>query len=175
MAKLKLTDEKQTFIVNALKAGNYCDVAAKAAGLSESTFWRYMEMGERVSALLREAEEDPEVTFKPTQSQLRMLDFWEAVTRARAEAEVQAVAMLRKAMPEDWRAAMAYLERAFPKRWGLRKPGDGTDEVELTQAQAALIVQALRTVFDEVGVDANDPHVRSVMRDALESAGGGPG
>lgn len=36
---------------------------------------------------------------------------------AEAEAEVHAVAIVRRAMSEDWRAALAYLERRHPDRW----------------------------------------------------------
>lgn len=44
-------------------------------------------------------------------------EFTEAIHRAEAEAEVHAVAILRRAMGEDWRAALAYLERRYPSRW----------------------------------------------------------
>ena len=42
-------------------------------------------------------------------------EFREAVEQAEAEAEVHAVAILRRAMAEDWRAALAYLERRHPE------------------------------------------------------------
>jgi len=46
--------------------------------------------------------------------------FREAVLRAEAEAEVYAVAIIRRAMGDDWRAAVAYLERRHPTRWRTR-------------------------------------------------------
>ena len=48
----------------------------------------------------------------------RYRQFWQAVKAAEGEAEVRAVAIIQKKMPEDWRAAMSYLERQHPKRWG---------------------------------------------------------
>jgi hypothetical protein len=45
-------------------------------------------------------------------------DFRVAVERAEAEAEVEAVAILRSAMVEgDWRATVGFLERRYPSRW----------------------------------------------------------
>jgi hypothetical protein len=43
------------------------------------------------------------------------------VLRAEGEAEVHAVAIIRRAMAEDWRAALAYLERRHANRWRPRQ------------------------------------------------------
>ena len=72
--------------------------AARSAGVSESTFHRWMSRGEQ-------EQSGPFRAFR------------EAVVLAESEAEVYAVAILRRAMPEDWRAALAYLERRHPSRW----------------------------------------------------------
>ena len=94
----KLTPELRERIVQAQKAGNYAEAACRAAGISSSTFYRWMERGEREERGIYR-------------------DFFEAIRRAEAEAEVHAVAVLRRAMAEDWRAALAYLERRHPDRW----------------------------------------------------------
>jgi len=48
-------------------------------------------------------------------------DFAEAVARARAEAEIAAVARIReRAHDGTWQADAWFLERAFPERWGRR-------------------------------------------------------
>jgi len=94
----KLTAETAERIVQAIRAGNYAEAAVRAAGIAPSTFYRWMDRGA--------AEEDG-----PHR------DFHEAVRRAEAEAEVHAVATVRRAMGDDWRAAMAYLERRHPSRW----------------------------------------------------------
>jgi hypothetical protein len=46
--------------------------------------------------------------------------FSQSLTRARADAKVGAIAAIRSAMPEDWRAALAFLERRHPQEWGRR-------------------------------------------------------
>ena len=48
-------------------------------------------------------------------------EFYEALKRAEADAEVHAVAVVRKAMTKGWRAAFQYLERRHPDRWRRRE------------------------------------------------------
>jgi len=97
----KLTPEVQEKIVTAIRAGNYAQVAAVYAGIGERTFYRWMEQGKRAKAGCYR-------------------QFWQAVKAAEGEAEVRAVAIIQKKMPDDWRAAMSYLERGQHGRgrWG---------------------------------------------------------
>lgn len=44
--------------------------------------------------------------------------FYEEVTKALAQAKVRNEAILQKAAAEDWRAALAWLERRYPEEWG---------------------------------------------------------
>jgi transposase len=94
----KLTPAVQERVLQAIRAGNYAEVACRAAGIAPSTYYRWLERGER----------------EPDGSYAR---FAEAVRLAEAEAEVHAVALVRRAMSDDWRAALAYLERRHPGRW----------------------------------------------------------
>jgi hypothetical protein len=94
----KLSAQVTDRVVQAVRAGNYADAACQAAGISPSTYYRWMSRG----------AQEPASEYAA---------FREAVLRAEAEAEVYAVAILRRAMGEDWRAAMAYLERRHPTRW----------------------------------------------------------
>jgi transposase len=98
----KLTEKVHERILQAIRAGNYVESAAVAAGIAPSTFYRWLERGRVESGGIYHALE-------------------EDVRRAEAEAEVHAVAVIRKAMPGDWRAAMAYLERRHPARWRRRE------------------------------------------------------
>ena len=94
----KLTEPVRERVVTAIRAGNYAESAARAAGIAPSTYYRWIERGEREREGIHR-------------------DFLEAVRLAEAEAEVHAVALIRRAMAEDWRAALAYLERRYPGRW----------------------------------------------------------
>lgn len=78
----KLTAAVQERIVGALRAGNYIEPACQAAGVSASTHFRWMARGERE----------------------RKGIYWEyaqAVRRAQAEAEVEAVGLLREAWSDE--------------------------------------------------------------------------
>jgi hypothetical protein len=100
MARSKLTPERQRKIVDAIAAGNYDTVAAAAGGISRETFYAWMRRGEEGQS----------------QGHRR---FFEAVERARATAEIDAVACIRRAWKGgDWRAAAEFLRRRYPNRWG---------------------------------------------------------
>jgi transposase-like protein len=92
----KLTAEVKRRIVEAVRVGNTVEVAAAYAGISRSTLHRW----------LSHEKTDPRYAALRTE-----------VLKAEAEAEFYAVAIIRRAMPEDWRAALAFLERRRPARW----------------------------------------------------------
>lgn len=105
--RLSLDSKIREGIVLAISGGAYNAVAARAVGISETTFYRWMEQGEL------DAELEEETEFR---------ELWEQVKKAEAEAEVYAVAkVIEAAQGGDWRAAMTYLERKYPKRWARRE------------------------------------------------------
>lgn len=81
-----------------LAAGNSYEVACAAAGIDYATFRRWMVRGK-------------------AQTEGKFREFCEVITRAEAQAEAQAVAIIRKAGETDWRAAMWWLERRHSERW----------------------------------------------------------
>lgn len=103
----KLTPELQVKIVEIIRAGNYADVAAEAVGIGSSTYYHWLALG-------RDA----------TSGKYR--DFRDAVKAAECYAEVRAVAIVQKHMVDNWQAAMTYLERKFPDRWGRRERHEHT-------------------------------------------------
>ena len=116
----KLTPEVQEKILTAIRAGNYGHVAAKYAGIGERTFYRWMAQGEKARAG-------------------KYRQFRQAVEAAESEAEVRAVAIIQKQMPDNWRAALSYLERKHPKRWGRRMDVTSGDQ-PLRQPSGILVV-----------------------------------
>jgi transposase len=99
--RTKLTPEVQDKIVGAIRAGNYAAVAAEYAGITESCFYLWLRRGRA---------EGEGIYFQ----------FLQAVKEAEREAEVRAVAIVQKHMADNWTAAMTFLERKFPDRWGRR-------------------------------------------------------
>lgn len=98
----KLTPEVHKRIVDMVRAGNYPEIAAQAAGINSATYYRWMQKGEDGTAPYGE--------------------FREAVKEAQAAAESHAVTTIRKAaMDGTWQAAAWYLERSKPERWRRRE------------------------------------------------------
>lgn len=100
----KLNPVVQRRIVNSLKAGNYEQTAARAAGIGVSTYYRWLENGE-------DKGEDNLPEHEPYR------EFREAVTRAIAEAEEVLVKRWQKHSITDWRAARDLLARRHPENW----------------------------------------------------------
>lgn len=95
----KLTPEIQRTICAALQAGNYVEAACGLAGISDTTFYRWMERGDRES-----------------RGQFR--EFRDSVSRAIAASEAGLVAVVYREAKGNWRAALALLSRRWPERWG---------------------------------------------------------
>jgi hypothetical protein len=140
----KLTPELQKAICDAIQGGCYVETACLASGIDESTYYRWLEKG--------------------GQGQQPYRDFRDAVKKAEAHCEKLAVGtVLRVAFdPENpnWQAAMTYLERRHPERWGRRD----RLRAELTgknagpvQVEARNDADSIRQVIELVGVLAGQP------------------
>lgn len=103
----RMAPEQRQRFLDAVKIGNYAEVAARLAGIPPSTMWRWLEFGR-----------DAKV------GQYR--DFWEAVKEAEAFAENSAVGMVRRG-GKDWVAQMTFLERRFRDRWARPAAGSSID------------------------------------------------
>lgn len=115
----KLTREVQEKICRVIRAGNYAYIAAEYAGISQTTFYRWLEQGE-------EQERGPYREFR------------EAVKAAEREAEIRAVATVQQHMGKSWQAAMTFLERKFPQRWG-RRLDVTSDALEIGKIQVVIV------------------------------------
>lgn len=103
----KLTPERHKQIVDLVRAGNYPEIAAQAAGINAATYYRWMQKGEDGTAPYGE--------------------FREAIKEAQGTAEAHAVAIIRKAaLDGTWQAAAWFLERSKAERWRRK------ENVELT-------------------------------------------
>lgn len=133
----KLTDERREQIAELIRDGNYASQAAQASGISERTFYRWMEQGqelddkceawdevvERWNSLTdrqRRAQKDlePDIALLPEAEEIELWQFWREVKKAEAEAETNAVELIKAAATDgSWQAAAWYLERKFKDRW----------------------------------------------------------
>lgn len=158
----RLTPEVHVAIVQALQAGAYQDAAATAAGVGVSTYYAWLERGE--------ADLDAGLNRTP------YAEFREAVSRARASAEVTAIATIqaiglglqRDGLPPSdpqWRALAWFLERTFPSKYGRREHvehsmSDGPTEriaEQVEDRRAELMAILGENVAEALGNMAADP------------------
>jgi transposase len=141
----KLTDDLQLRILTALRIGSTHAQAALVAGVSESTFHRWMHDGEHAA-------------------RGRFREFWEAVKRAEAEAAVRWLAIIDKSANEGaWQAAAWKLERRFPNEWGRR------DRVQVEHSGEVMVRQVIEARTTVMQALAAFPTARLAVADALEA------
>lgn len=124
----KLTEEVQEKVCEYVRQGLTYEVAARAAGISESTFYRWRERGE-----------------KARKGKFRK--FWEALKRAEAEGEQALVRRILSASNDTWQAAAWILERRYPDRWGRR------DRVRHETDFGDALAQVLERLADRGGAE----------------------
>lgn len=98
-------------IETTILAGTSVSGTCGRCGISRETFYRWMKEGEAA----------PEGTLAR--------EIYDRFTRARAEAEHRNLLLIQRAAagdaktktPADWRAAAWFLERSFPKEYGVRR------------------------------------------------------
>lgn len=97
----RCTPEVVKRVADAIRGGNYANVAARYAGIGERSFYKWMERGA--------TGEEPYAQFR------------QAVKDAEAQAEVRNVALIQQAAQAGtWQASAWYLERRYPARYGRR-------------------------------------------------------
>jgi hypothetical protein len=93
--------EKAARCLQALRGGNFRNVACDWAGIPDSSFRDWIAEGEKGA---------------PQSS----VDFRRQVLEAEKAAEIRAVGLIMKAAANDPKHAEWWLERKFPERWGRR-------------------------------------------------------
>ncbi len=107
----KLTDEVESEILSAVRAGSYLTTAARRAGVSEKTVYEWLRLGR--------AEGAP----------ARLAAFATEFERAEAEAEIHCVAVIRRQIGGgDGRLALELLARRHPEHWAKNRPTPASED-----------------------------------------------
>lgn len=96
----KRTPERETRLIEALRAGNTRRAACAYAGIDQDTLANWLR---------------------------RWSDFSDLVQKAEADAEIRNVAIIQKAASETWQAAAWWLERRRSADYKLKQELHGTD------------------------------------------------
>lgn len=95
----KLTKEIQLAITEYVRAGNYVETAAAAAGISKNTLYDWLKRGAK----------EPQTIYG---------EFSDAVQKALAQSEIDDLRRLEEHSADHWQAVAWRLERRFPEKWG---------------------------------------------------------
>lgn len=140
--KTKLTPEVQEAIVAAIRSGNYACVACEYGGITTQTYYRWLRQGEEAKSG-------------------RYRNFYLAIKKAEADAEVRIVAYWQKQIPENWQAARDFLERRFPERWRKQYTQEVTGKdggpVEVTEVKRELLDKVNRLIDGRQQGGQDDP------------------
>lgn len=143
----KLTPEVAQAICAAVAAGNFRQVAARAAGVSPRTLGDWLAKGK-------------------AQATGPYADFLRAVLRAEQDAEMAMVKRVVEAASQDAKHAEWFLERKFPDRWGRK------DRREVTGAKGGpLQVEATRGLIEDPSLVALMKSMRGWRPEPAEESG----
>lgn len=103
-APSKFSEERAERLIQAVRGGNYLKTACAFAGIDYTTLRRWIHKAD-------EPDAPPEYR-----------EFRDALEKARADAEVAALAKIQKAANEgQWQASAWFLERSMPERWARKE------------------------------------------------------
>lgn len=122
MANIKLNQEMIEKACNYLRQGHYAVVVCEFLGISEATYYSYINQG-------KEDEKNGKESI--------FLEFLKSIKKAEAEAEMRHIQNILKTATEgNWTASAWYLERKHKNRWSLKQEiehtGSQTIRVEVT-------------------------------------------
>lgn len=163
-----MDDQFMHELLQYIEAGNYLNTACHAMGIDESTYHKWITDGKQLAVAIESANNTDELKevlmdggmvmgYSPLQC--RCYVFFQYATKASARSEAFAVAMVRKHMPDQWTAAMTFLERRFPGRWKRK------EQIDIGEADSS-------TGIDETLL-LKDPEAVRLVHDALEHASKG--
>lgn len=129
-----LTPKTKQKLIEAIKAGSHYETACAYAGISYSTFREWMQRGQG--------------THKRRKTDQDYVDFADAILEAESQGEISAIAAIKAASKNDWKAAAWMLERRHSARWA------STQKVQLQVEQQ--LAENLDLLF---GAIASDPDI----------------
>lgn len=140
-----LTPQIQAAIVDSICKSVPPESAARAAGVSPRTYYRWTAQGRA------DDEADRDTPFR---------QFWQAVEEALAVAEAALLETVRVASADEWRAATWLLERRFSRRYGEHHKAAAQQEeylrAKLESVRARLGEETLARVLEAIA-ESSEP------------------
>ncbi len=163
----KLTLDLQNELIDLLKEDNYFETACWAVGITPKTGYNWLKRGEK------DSEERRRSVYR---------EFYDAVKRADAEAEITDIAYIKAGNP-NWQARAWIRERRSRLRWGRQQieltGKDGTPlppslNVQVVSESARAMLQEVVEGKGTEHGDADNPGVREKPGGLAERKEAGP-
>ena len=161
----KINKDRIDSICRDVSNGNYMETAAAANGITKQTVYNWLSHGEELSQRIDDLDAlrehllegiTPQEAAKQIQEDLTeydilCIDFFDGVSRARAEAEQRMVDVVVRAACDDRdaRSALEYLWRTSPGRWSKKE----RRSVEHSGSIRSVSVEELRRALSGDGGD----------------------
>jgi len=157
----KLVPKVEKKLLQAIENGNYVNISCAYAGITETTYYNWIERGEReLDRFNKELDINPKAKLNGVEK--KYVEFLESIFKAMVIAEVECVADIRKNFRDDWRAGIAFLERRYPERWGRKVIGFANDNG--TKDFSKAFQTALEGIDDEDNLINSPTHCASLMQ-----------
>ena len=108
--KTKLTKEIIEEISKRLKVCCYVKTAIASMGITERSYYHWLERGQK-------AEKLEELGQKIPETEEIFFQFFQSVRQSDAEGEVNITTMIFSQVKDDWRAGIEMLARKYPEKW----------------------------------------------------------
>ena len=134
-------------IITALRQGAFLEHACQYANVSRSAAYGWIARGKDARAIV----EEHGTTAKLTANELAFMEFADAVERARGEAVIRHLGVIRKAAEQGtWTASAWYLERTLPNHYGRQQ------RIEVEQTGIGSDAARAKLLALDLGHDTDD-------------------
>ena len=141
--KTKLTSKLQEEIIKNVKKGFYVKESVKAVGISEKTYYNWLQYGVIALRLKEKGEKVPK-------DKKIFLQFLQSVQQANTIGELEIYSEIRNHVKKDWRAGMEILSRKYPQRWAKQ------DKLEIKSKKTVLTKQIIEFRKEEKKLTEDD-------------------
>ncbi len=141
--KLKLTPELTESFAKKLKVGAFAKYVAMSEGITERTYYSWLERGKR-------AEKLHELRKKVPESERLFFQFFQSIRQSEGEAQVVLTAMVFSQAKEDWRAALELMARKWPEQWAKKEYLDFKGSIDQGDNKREEAINEYETMFKGV-------------------------
>lgn len=151
--KIKLTPGLIENFVKKLKIGSYAKYVAMSEGITERTYYLWLERGAKAEKLWEMGRKVPE-------EEVLFFQFFQSIRQAEAESQVLLTSMVFSQAKDDWKAAMELMARKWPEQWAKKEYMDFKGTIDSPDKR-----QEALNEFDEMFKDVPRGKLSEIIRE----------